>query len=212
MQRLLPIIGIAALSTVACQKESSTSTPPTPTPTPAPVPVVLAEVAVASVTVQQDCPDPQPAKPAAMEKSMAAPSEDMDEAMGDVSENYVAPCTQSSLQIAITGQGETSSEFSIKEVRILGPKGKTLDVIGSRLPTIWKDNTYVPWNQVILPKTDVKASYKLGFRGWRTVEETLGGSSYGPAFIVEADVEVGGTTKTIRSAPVIREPEEMIQT
>ncbi len=218
----LTFASLALLASAACQKESTSSETP-PTPSPEPVPTKVAEVSISSVTVQQDCPDPKPepeaepameeAKSATMTKAAAMAEEaDEDVAEGDSEFGYAPPCVQSMMQISITGQGKNSSKFAVKEVRLLGPNDKKLTVVPTRAPSIWKDNTYAAWDETVAPSTDVKASYKLGFRSWYEVEKALGGSSYGPMFVIEADVSIDGVAKTIRSASIVREPEEMVET
>lgn len=211
MNKLIPIFALTALSASACQKESKPADEATP---PTPAPVKVAEVTIASVTMLEDCKD-EPAAEEEQESQEAkrAPAEgsslamEMDEAKG-----YVEPCRQSTMQLAVTGQGDASAPLKIVQVRLLGPKGATLDVIETRGPTIWKDNGYSSWDQVVLPKTDVKAAYKLTLDDWATIEKNLGGNSYGPMLSVEADIEIGGVKKTIKSSQVTREPVEMIET
>ena len=202
MLRLIPIIAASALIVLSCQKESKPNEPATPQRTPV---EEVAEVIIASVTLLEDCLDEASA---VEEKEQAA--DDMDRE--SMPEGYSEPCRQSTMQFAVTGQGETSANLRIVEVRLLGPKGATLDTLKTRSPSIWQENRYSPWDQVILPKTDVKASYKLSLGNWSKVEQSLGGSSYGPKFLVEADIDIGGVRKTVRSSHVVREPAEMIDT
>lgn len=213
MHRLLAILSIATLSTAACQKESGGSAPPTKTPVPKPV--VVASVAISSAALQENCPDEKPAPEGDAPESSMKPGGEKEEekrAQGDMDADYYEPCMQSSMQIAITGQGESSSKFAIQEVRLLGPKGAVLGTIKTRGASIWKDNGYAAWDQVIAPSTDVKASYKLTLSDWSAIEKKLGTGSYGAIYMLEADVEIDGVTKTIRSGQVSRERVEMIET
>lgn len=202
MTRIISIFAITVILASSCQNESKVEDPAIP-PTKVPekvaaqVPEKVAEVAIASVTLLEDCPD----------AAKVTSDSDMDS-----EEGYIEPCGQSTMQIAVTGQGEASATLEIVEVRLLDPKGSPLEIIKSREPTIWKDNGYTPWDQVVLPKTNVKVSYKLSLGDWSKVEKTLGGSSYGPKFFIEADVEIGGVRKTIRSNKVARVSPEIVDT
>jgi hypothetical protein len=226
MTRLLPLFALTALTAAACQKESKPTDPATPTTAPTSVPEVVevpevAEVAIASVTMLEDCPEPAKVEAATVEAATEgerrpepkrAEGATADVAEGDSAYGYVEPCGQSTMQIAVTGQGDVSSTLKVVEVRLLGPDEAILGIIAARSPTIWKNNGYGPWDQVVQPKTDVKASYKLSLDNWGKIEKTLGQSSYGPMFLIEADIDIGGVRKTIRSSQAAREPMEMIET
>jgi hypothetical protein len=211
MTRLIPIIALTALTAASCQKESKPIDPATQPTTPIEKPVIVnpAVVTIASVTMLEDCPDADPVE-AKEARAVTEPEGEMAEGKRD--ERYAEPCAQSTMQLAITGQGESSSKLKIVALRLVGPDGKTLDTLEARSPTIWKDNAYVPWDQMVLPKTDVKASYKVSIGNWSKVEKALGGSSYGRMYVVEADVEIAGVRGTIRSSKATREPVEMIET
>jgi len=219
MTRLLPLFALTALAASACQKESKPTDPVAPPTAPVEVPEVIevAEVAIASVTMLEDCPDPAKVE-AATEKEQrpeakrAQGAVAQDEMEGDSAYGYVEPCGQSTMQIAVTGQGDFSSKLKLVEVRLLGPNDEILGIIAARSPTIWNNNGYLPWDQVVQPKTDVKASYKLSLDNWGKIEKNLGRSSYGPMFLIEADIDIGGVRKTIRSSQAPREPMEMIET
>ncbi len=190
------------MATISCQKENAAAPTP-PTNPPAPVPVNVANVSIASVTILEDCADEDPHEGLA---------EDSDREDSDSEEGWVQPCRQSTMQIAITGQGHVSSNFSIKEVRLLGPEDAVLGVVTAREPSLWNGHAYIAWDQLVVPSTDVKASYKLSLGDWSAIEKALGKSSYGPLFVIEADVAIGAVPMTIRSGKVAREPVEMIDT
>jgi hypothetical protein len=212
------ILLLIATSSSSCQKERESETP-ADSPQELPEKAVVAEVSIASVSLVEDCPDPAP-KAAADDKNVdqGARAAEMEVAdlessdSDDARSGYGMPCSQSTMQIAITGQGEASSKLSIVAIRLLGPKGEQLGTMQSRLPTIWKAEGYSAWDEMIMPKTDVKASYKLSAPNWGEVQKKLGGSSYGPLFRVEADIKIDGVTKTLRSSEIVREQIEMIDT
>ncbi len=202
MIRFIVTIAVSSLLVSSCQKETKPTDPATPKD---PIVDEVGEVAIASVTLLEDCPD------------AVSGSQEVREYAGDMdresmTEDYVEPCRQSTIQFAVTGQGATPADLRIVALRLLGPNGATLDTLKTRSPSIWRENGYAAWDQVVPPKTDVKASYKLSLGNWSKVEKSLGGSSYGPVFVIEADIEIGSLRKTIRSSQVVREPVEMIDT
>jgi hypothetical protein len=209
MIRTLSILAVlTAFSTSACQKERESKTPGD---TPKQLPDRVADVAIASVTILEDCPDSD-AKPSADRQS--APSGDMADNEADMG-GYAhggMPCSQSSMQISITGLGDASSQLAIKATRLLGPKGDTVGTLVTRRPKIWKAEGYAAWDETIMPKTDVKASYKLSLPNWSEVQNKIDGSTYNTMFRLEADIEIDGVPKTIRSSEVVREQTEMVDT
>tara|TARA_R110002096_G_scaffold16898_7_gene57852 strand:- start:5726 stop:6340 length:615 start_codon:yes stop_codon:yes gene_type:complete len=204
MHRLFPILTICAMATISCQKENATAesprTPaPAPLPLPAPLPVANADISIASVTLLEDCPD-------------AADDNDSAGASMDMEEGYVQPCRQATMQIAITGQRDASASFAIKEVRLLGPDDAVLGIVKAREPSLWSGSGYAAWDQRVVPGPAIKASYKLSLGDWNSIEKALGKNSYGPLFVIEADIAIGATPLTIRSGKVAREPTEMVDT
>lgn len=205
IRSLSSLLLLVALGSASCQKEKEAKTP-IDSPKELLEKAAMAEVSIASVSILEDCPDAE--ADSLTEDDMA----DQDrEADGDGYGGDM-PCSQSSMQIAITGQGAASSKLAIKTIRLLGPKGQTLGTLAPRAPTIWKAAGYAAWDEMILPKTDVKASYKLSVPNWNEVQQKLEGSTYGPLYRLEADIMIGETTRTVRSAEVVREQTEMIDT
>jgi hypothetical protein len=214
MIRPLPLMPLVfALSVASCQKEREQETTVTPGKE-QPAKAQVAEVSIASVSLYEDCPEADP-KAAADDNRTRIDSEAGGMAPGgaaDLQQGYGMPCSQSSMQIAITGQGEASSTFRITALRLLGPKGETLSEMQPRMPMIWKADGYAAWDQTILPKTDIKASYKLSSPDWGQVQEKLGSGSYGPLFRLEAELKIDDVSKTIRSSETTRQRIEMIDT
>lgn len=203
IRSLSSLLLLVALGSTSCQKEQEAKTP-IDSPKELPEKAAVAEVSIASVSILEDCPDAE--ADSLTEGDMADQDREADGYGGDM------PCSQSSMQIAITGQGAASSKLAIKTIRFIGPKGQALGTLAPRAPTIWKAAGYAAWDEMILPKTDVKASYKLSVPNWNEVQQKLGGSTYGPLYRLEADIMIGETTRTVRSAEVVREQTEMIDT
>lgn len=225
MKRALPLLLLGAVvSTASCQKEQGEDTEtPVETPKVGPEKATLPNVAISSVNLQEDCPDPAPpaaagaaiqeAKSAVQERE--APQGDMAE--GDSDRYSRPPCSQSTMQISINGQGDSSFQFSLGEVRVLNGEGEKIGVVKSRLPTLWKAEGYASWNEMVAPNVDVKASYKLSLPTWDDPNRPAGNTQYGVTFMVEADVTIDGIgktvrSKTVRSNPVVPEPADMVET
>jgi hypothetical protein len=194
----------APVYSLGTQETNMKISPVSPTPTNAEGGV--ARVAISSVQISDDCPDPVAAAPA-MSPSQAPASRPPP---SDSSALYDAGCLQSTIQIAFAAQGE--SQIALREVRLMTPEGKTLGTIAHRLPTMWQDNSYVTWDEVLPENSDLKAAYKITPPNWQEVEKVLGSSSYGAMFVIEADFEIGGVTTTLRSNQIAREDPSIMPT
>ena len=166
----------------------------------------------------EDCPDAkppgeatevEPAEDPAEEAKGRAPEASAVE--GDSAHGYDAPCRQSFMQIAITGQGESSFKFAVTQVRVLDGAGTKLGTVKTRMPTIWKSEGYAAWDEMVMPMNAVKASYKVSLPTWDDASKQVG-PNYGSAYMLEADVSINGVSKTIRSSPVVPEPPDMVET
>lgn len=189
------ILVFASAALIACsgQDDTKSTVPTTPvSPVPTTGEAGDANVAFSSVQMLEDCPDPAPATPA----SGMSP---------DDSSAVYQDCMQSTIQIAFAAQGEGSSQIALREVRLATPEGKVLGTIAHRLPTVWQDNGYVTWDQVLPGDTELKAAYKITPPNWQEVEKMLGTGSYGEMFVLEMDVEIGGVMKTLRSSQFTRQ-------
>ena len=129
---------------------------------------------------------------------------------GDSAARYMPPCQQSTMQVSFAGQGPASSKVVIKELRLLTPEGSPLATLKTRLPTVWEESVYSPWDEVLQAGKDINVSYKIAPPTWGEVERALGGPSHGKMFVLEADIEVGGETQTVRSIEFTRfQPQAM---
>ncbi|MGH1344125.1 MAG: hypothetical protein ACRBN8_21380 [Nannocystales bacterium] len=186
-------------------------------------------VAVASVQLQDDCPTPAAAPKPAMpqERSLGArsmPKPGPREApgnvahgdrAGDMEDGFAARCVQSEVQLSITSKDSEVLPFSIRAVRLrksedLEPSG-TIETMRARAPRIWKGSTYATWDESIAPGSTLNVRYALGAPDWAAVEKVIDGSSWGPLYVVELEVEVAGRLQTISSPLAPREAiEEMV--
>lgn len=215
-------------------KASDKTGAPTPTPDPVPQPERLARAAIASVQMIEDCPNRHdgwrpppavtqttPAPPAAQaiakDEPPPAPGAPMPGSAAraaDSSGHWEPPCSQSTMQVVFSGQGDRTATVAIEAVRLQDPKsGKSLATLAAREPAAWTDGAYQSWNETIGPKQEVKASYALSVPDWSAVEAALGvPSNSGVMFVLEVDVKVGDQTQTVRSPEFPREMPHVIVT
>ena len=205
---------------------------PEPEPEPEP-PKVVATARIASVQMIEDCPQhdpPPPAQPASLVPSAQAPmggqlledssvaagarARPMDGAAGDSALGWgPSMCTQSSMQIVFSGQGEEPGRVRIQRIRMLKPEGSVpLATLDARLPSLWNSGAYTPWDEVVPAGAEVQASYRLSVPEWSLLEKALGGSSYGPMFVLEVELEIDGQRQTIRSPEFPREMPHVVVT
>ncbi len=182
------------------------------------------QVAVTSVQLQDDCPPPKAAVPAAgaaaeparMEKAAMqhqdAAGDVADEDIGSAARGFAPSCIQSRVQFSIESESDEVLAFSVKAVRLKKAEGG--DVVGSmttREPTVWENSSYTPWDQSVAAGASLKVGYALGAPDWAKVEKALGQSTWGPMYVVEFDVEIDGDARTIVSPVTPRdEPENIV--
>lgn len=203
--------------------EVATAPPEDPVPE-APPASEKVQVAVTSVQLQDDCPSPKaavpaagaPAEPARMEKGAMqqkdAAGDVADEDIGSAARGFAPSCIQSRVQFSIESESDEALAFSVKAVRLKKAEGG--DVVGSmntREPTVWEESKYTPWDQSVAAGASLKVGYALGAPDWAKVEKALGESTWGPMYVVEFDVEIDGDMRTIVSPVTPRdEPENIV--
>ena len=211
-----------AAANVVAAASSGGPTEPEPEPE---VETVIVEVA--SVQLQDDCLPPadaakRAAKPSEGARERPDPGRDVvedDVARGDMpwemEERLAARCIPSEVQLLITSKDSEALPFAIRAVRLRkgagGEVGGPIETMKARMPGIWKGSTYVGWDESIAPGTAMNVRYSLGAPDWAAVEKILDGSSWGPLYVVEFEVEVGGRLRTISSPRTPRAAvEEMV--
>jgi|GEM_PF-1730306 len=191
---------------------------PEPVPEPEPEPV-LATVAVSSIYLMDDCPHLDP-KPAADESQLEPAGDEPPPPMDAPAQGAVARsvakgdsafgrsarrgCSQSTMQLTFTGQGDQASKAKIVSVELYNSGDASLGKLASRVPMVWQDNRYVVWDESIPAKTDLKASYRLATSGQV--------SPAGGTYYVEVVVDIDGKTQKVRSPDFTREMEHNIVT
>ncbi len=190
--------------TVGCSAEKVATVTPEPTvaadpaaQVPPPPPEAKLSLSVSSIYMVGDCPSDTKKN-----KSKRA--------KGDSSASYRRRCTQSTLQLSID-EATDGSKISIEAMHMLSEDGQELGEIIARDPTIWIDDGYRPWDEVL--GTDRhRVAYKISVPNWTDVEAKIGGTSYGPMFFLEIKVESNGVVQTIRSPGFPRSRVEMMKT
>ena len=168
-----------------------------------------AATAIPAPAADESAPTPGAPMPPAKEAASAARGA----AIAGGGGPWVQPCTQSTMQVVFSGQGDRTAKVEIEKVRLLDPKsGKSVATIDAREPAAWTDGAYQSWNETIAPRQEVKASYELSVPDWTEVEKQIGTSSSGFMFVLELDVNVDGELQTVRSSQFPREMPHVIVT
>lgn len=150
---------------------------------------------LSSVTLAQDCPDPDPQMKT-------------DFVSGACAQDGVCPslCRQSSMQLSFDSSQLTPAKIDIRAVRVLDVNTRqVLDTLSHRLPTQWKIDKYVTWDETVPAEVALKTSYKLSAPKYDTFGEASR-LAYPQTFIVEVDVAIDGVVQTL-SIEAQREPE-----
>ncbi len=115
-------------------------------------------------------------------------------------------CQQSSMQIAFASSGGGSAQVEIASVSLRDASGGELATLTAREPRVWKDSAYVAWDQSIPGEAEVKASYDLSAPPWSTLDQAGTTKSYQDKFRLRVHIKVNGTSLTIESTDLTREP------
>lgn len=195
MSRLLPLVLVLG----SCWSSSQ------PQPKPAPGAI---SVDVASVSLADNCPDPvvAAAPPANPVPSAPSPGSMHSSQEGEAipgskpsfeSRSRQEVCEQTRMQLSIKSEG--AGAIQIKRVELLDKSGKSVGVLAARNPTLWTNDTYVPWNQQVAAGQQLTASYSLTAPNW----EALGGRDPSATYRVRVTVSVGGEERTVDKAATV---------
>ncbi|MGH1344124.1 MAG: hypothetical protein ACRBN8_21375 [Nannocystales bacterium] len=213
----LSILGLASGCAGHDDKEGKAPAPVATTPPTDPEPAAVnVKVSVASVQLQDDCPSAKPPSSADSKPDEDEPREaamETESAAAARSAKGFAPmCTQSRVQLSIESASDTAQSVAIVAVRLKkADGGEVLGTMTTREPTLWENSKYNPWDESVAAGASIKVGYSLGDPNWAQVGKSLGGDTWGPMYIVELDVEVGGQRQTIASPKVPRdEPENIV--
>ncbi len=212
---------IAALAACTGHEPPVGETPP-PTPK-VEAPRVQLRAMIASVQLVQDCPDPPAdAAPAAAMPASAAQPVMRERPAGDVApgaalpghgRGWSQPCTQSTVQLALSHDGAGDLPFRVTAARVTtAANGKAIATLAVRAPSVWNDDgRYVAWNESLPRARELKVSYKLGAAAGAQLEDALGPDD-GTRLVLELDVTFEGRTITLRSPEFQREQPHVIVT
>jgi hypothetical protein len=200
------------------EADGAEPTPPEPAP-----PKLSVKLAIASVQMIEDCPDPpEPTGSAGgVEESLTPPPMPAQEPPGRQPPAHhrqapgfapmQQPCTQSTMQLTASVDGDEPQPVRIAAIRLLDKQGKPVGELSSRKPTNFVDQAYAPWDETA-GNAEIKASYKLSVPDWSAVEQATGESSLGYMFKLEVDVEIGGELHTVQSPEFTHELPHVIVT
>jgi hypothetical protein len=81
--------------------------------------------------------------------------------------------------------------------------------LSSRDPQAWNElrSRYESWDETVNYGASVRTTYKLSTPDWNSLGTTTDRFAYQRRFLLEITVTVNGVARTVRSAPVMREPE-----
>jgi hypothetical protein len=189
---------------------------PAPEPDPFPAnpdgPTPFSTPSISSVHVMHDCPPPAPAQPASLAAS-ERPSGD--EAPGAGARFR---CAESTMQMAFTPH-EGPGHVVIHAVTMRSADSdRALSNIHVHRPTRWNDQQgYADWDMRLPAREDTRASFVISNFDWSGVESKLGNkrapaSSWGQMYVIEAEVEIDGVRRTIRSPQFSRDDPDMVVT
>jgi hypothetical protein len=114
-------------------------------------------------------------------------------------------CRNSTIQIQFTaGARATPAHVEIADVELLDSTGGTvLQSLAASSPQAWDatTSTYQPWDQTVMPSSEVKSSYTISSPSWSTF-----GNSYPAPYRLRVTVRIDGTTVVLQSEAQYREP------
>jgi hypothetical protein len=112
-------------------------------------------------------------------------------------------CQQSTLQLKVTATGSGGTTLQVTAVRVADPKtGEVLQALTARSPQTWSGSAYAAWDQMVAAPVDLSVTYDLSAPDWTKISPA--GYSQ-TTYRVEADVVVGGATRTVSVDGVTRE-------
>ncbi|MCR9166294.1 MAG: hypothetical protein ACE37F_00040 [Nannocystaceae bacterium] len=195
--------------------EVATATPEEPQPQTPPSSAKV-QIAVSSVQLQDDCPSPKSASASPVPVGIEEPGMQQKAQMGDAPAHgaraFAPSCVQSRVQFSIESESDQAHAFAVKAVRLKKAEGgEVVGTMTTREPTVWEESKYNPWDQKVAAGASLRVGYALGAPDWGKVEKALGQSTWGPMYVVEFDVEIGGEVRTLVSPQAPRdEPENIV--
>ena len=203
---------VLAMATSCTKQErgGATGQHPRPSPLTADTPPQVTAV-LSAVTLADDCAHADATRPTEEAKRRAP--DDADRSMIE-GESQARSCTQSSLQLTLTGEhGGKAGRAEVKLVRIElidSATGKSLGQLTPRNPRLWADaaGAYQVWDQVIASGQQAKVMFDLSAPDW----SPIGGrwNAPGKVFRLQATISAGGAESTATKEVSIEAPEVMV--
>lgn len=195
-------------------------------PKPQPQPdksAAVVDIAIASVQLDQDCPDPAspapageaPATPPVPPSSVVAPNKRAPPSAssappGPGSSAMRRACQQSTMVLELTNRSASEAKVRIVGIALRDVQSNsTVGDVASRGPSVFRDGSYVAWDERVAASGTLNASYKLTPPDWSNVATALGGGvdTRERNFELEVTFEVDGKAQTMRSTSFRRPPQ-----
>jgi hypothetical protein len=113
-------------------------------------------------------------------------------------------CQQSNMQISFKSAGTASAKIEIVSVSLRDAAGTEVAKLTSREPRLWKDSSYVTWDEILPAASEVKASYNLSAPPWSTLG--LSTTRTQQTYRLRVEIKINGSPVTIESTDLTREP------
>ncbi len=212
--RMAGLVAAAVLAmATSCTKQErggGTGEHPRPSPITADTPPQVSAV-LSAVTLADDCAHADASK---VEEAKRSAPDDADRSATVEAESQMRSCTQSSLQLTLTGAngGKTGrAEVKLVKVELIDTAtGKSLGQLTPRNPRLWADaaGAYQVWDQVIASGQQAKVMFDLSAPDW----SPIGGrwNAPGKVFRLQATISAGGAESTATKEVSIEAPEVMV--
>ncbi len=192
------------------ERGGGTGEHPKPSPITADTPPQVSAV-LSAVTLADDCAHADATRPTEEAKRRAP--DDADRSITEA-EMQARSCTQSSLQLTLTGAngGKTGrADVKLLKVELIDTAtGKSLGQLTPRNPRLWADaaGAYQVWDQLIANGQQAKVMFDLSAPDW----SPIGGrwNAAGKVFRLQATISAGGAESTATREVSIEAPEVMV--
>lgn len=118
------------------------------------------------------------------------------------------PYQPSNVQIAFKAEAApTSARVEIVAVTLVDASGNRVDTPMASKPQVWNGGSYVPWDQRVTPRGDLKASYELTTPAWGNTPNGAAqlGNAYRKMYRLRVTLRVDGAEVLLESADLVRD-------
>lgn len=160
------------------------------------------EASIASVTLGEEGCGSSARRPPA-----GAPPADGD-IIGECESGFCGGCRATSIQLALeAGLGDMEVPFEVLSIQLLDMDRRVLDTLDPTEVTLYTDEGYVSWDEVIAPEESLSIRYETTSPDWTSIGDGNAWSTYGVPFRIRMRVLVDGEERTLDFSPAMREPE-----